>query len=194
MTASTPAGTPADSTLLHRLGGSGGAAAVLLIGWLTLSGAAPEATGPTGRCAGYLRGQVFGARAMDLDWSGEKLACEGMSRPDGRGIRLQFAWDQGDDERLVLVVGIDGTTTSVAGLEKPANVTFIDERSGHFYSSRGTGRCWTDIARLAPLPVSGLHRLKGRLYCTGALPALNDRSSLTLGDLHYYGNFALDDN
>ncbi|MCL4791652.1 MAG: hypothetical protein KJ040_06315 [Gammaproteobacteria bacterium] len=194
MTASTPAGIPADSTLFHRLGGSGGTAAVLLIGWLTLSGAAPEATAPTGSCAGYLRGQVFGARTMDLDWSGEKLACEGMSRPDGRGIRLQFAWDQGDDERLVLVVGIDGTTISVAGPEKPANVTFIDERSGHFYSSLGTGRCWTDIVRLAPLPVSGLHRLKGRLYCTGALPALNDRSSLTLGDLHYYGDFALDDN
>jgi hypothetical protein len=131
---------------------------------------------------------------MDLDWSGEKLSCAGMSRPDGQGIRLHFAWDQGDGERLVLVMGMDGTAAAITGQEKPANVTFIDERSGRFYSSGGAGRCWTDIVRLTELPASShQHPLQGRLYCTATLPALNDRSSLTLGDLHYYGHFAFDD-
>jgi hypothetical protein len=194
MTPSPDTETRADSTLFCRLSGLIGAAMVLLLGGLVLSSPAPETTALAGGCSGYLRGQIFGALAMNLDWSGEKLGCEGMSRPDGKGTRLQFAWDQGDGERLVLVMGIDGTAISVAGAEKPANVTFIDERSGRFYSSGGTGRCWTDIVRLASLPAaSHAHQLKGRLYCTGALPALNDYSSLTLGDLHYYGHFDLDE-
>ncbi len=195
MTPSPDTETRTDSTLFCRLSGLIGAAVVLLLlGWLVLSSPVSEAVTPARGCEGYLRGPIFGALAMDLDWSGEKLHCEGMIRPDGKGIRLHFAWDQGNDERLVLVVGIDGTAISVAGSEKPANVTFIDERNGRFYSSGGSGRCWTDIVRLASLPAPGRnHQLKGRLYCTGTLPALNDRSSLTLGDLHYYGHFALDD-
>ena len=183
------------SISFSRLSGPGGAAAVLLTGWLALSQTVPDTAAAAMGCEGYLRGQIFGALAMQLDWSGERLGCEGMRRPDGKGIRLHFAWDQGHDERLVLVVGIDGVTAPVAGLEKPANVTFIDERSGHFYSSGGSGRCWTDISELAsPTLRNNRRQLKGRLYCTGALPALNDHSSLTLGDLHYYGRFAFDGN
>ena len=185
--------TGAGSNLFARLIGPAGAAAVLLAGWLALSQTVPETVATAKGCEGYLRGEIFGTVAMKLDWSGERLRCEAMSRPDGKGIRLHIAWDQGDDEHLVLVVGIDGVTAPVAGLEKPANVTFIDEQSGHFYSSGGAGRCWTDISELKSLSTRDHRRqLKGRLYCTGALPALNDRSSLTLGDLHYYGRFAFD--
>lgn len=195
MTPSPDAGPRTDSTLFARLSGLIGTAVVLLLVWLVLSIPVPETAAPARGCTGYLRGQIFGALTMDLDWSGAKLTCEGMSRPDGKGIRLYFAWDQGNEERLVLVVGIDETAISVAGSEKPANVTFIDERNGRFYSSGGTGRCWTDVVRMASLPASGRnHQLKGRLYCTGTLPALNDYSSLTLGDIHYYGHFAFDDN
>lgn len=187
--------TSADGILFARLSSIGGSVAVLLTGWLAFSQVITEAAAPAHGCDGYLRGKIFGALTMELDWSGEKLSCEGMRRPDGKGIRLHIAWDQGNDERLVLVVGIDGDTTPVEGLERPANVTFIDERSGKFYSSGGTGRCWTDTTRLASLPARTQSlQLKGRLYCTGALPALNDHSSLTLGDLHYYGRFAFDDN
>lgn len=195
MTPSLDAQTRTDSTLFYHLSGLVGAAVILLLSWFVLSSAASGTVAPASGCAGYLRGQLFGAMAMDLDWSGERLSCEGMSRPDGKGIRLHFAWDQGDEERLVMVLGIEAAATSVAGPEKPANVTFIDEHSGRFYSSGGTGRCWTDIVRLAALPASGRsQQLKGRLYCTGTLPALNDYSSLTLGDIHYYGHFVLDDN
>jgi hypothetical protein len=195
MTRNLKAQTGDYSTLFARLGNIGGGAAVLLTGWLAFSQSVSAPSAPANNCNGYLRGRIFGALAMELDWSGNKLSCAGMSRPDGKGIRLHLAWDQGNDERLVLLVGIEGDATPVEGLEKPANVTFIDERSGKFYSSGGTGRCWTDITRLASLPArDGSRQLKGRLYCTGALPSLNDHSSLTLGDLDYYGQFAFDDN
>ena len=195
MTRNLKTQTSTDSKLFARLSGPGGTAAVLLTGWLALSQTVPETVAAAMGCEGYLRGQVFGSLAMELDWSGERLRCGAMNRPDGKGIRLHIAWDQGNDEHLVLVLGIDGVTAPVEGLERPVNVTFIDERSGHFYSSGGIGRCWTDIAELASLSTRDRRRqLKGRLYCTGALPALNDRSSLTLGDLHYYGRFAFDDN
>lgn len=188
----TQSGT--DRTLFDRLSRLAGTALVLLIGWLALSQPAAEIRQAADSCDGYLRGRVFGALDMDLDWAGEKLRCEGMARPDGEGIRLHFAWDQGKDERLILVVGIDGVTSPITGLEKPANVTFIDERSGRFFSSGGAGRCWIDISQLASLPARERSRqLKGTLYCTGALPALNDRSSLTFSDLRFYGRFAFDD-
>jgi hypothetical protein len=194
MTSSPDAAPPADSILFSHLSGLTSTAAVLLLGWLALSSPVAVMTAPSSGCAGYVRGQVFGALAMELDWSGAKLGCEGMIRPGGKGIRLQFAWDQGNDERLVLVLGIDGTATSVTGLEKPANVTVIDERNGRFYSSGGTGRCWTDIVQRASLPAfNHSQQLKGRLYCTATLPALNDHSSLTLGEIHYHGHFAFDD-
>lgn len=179
--------------MFDRVSGAAGAALVLLTGWMALSVAVPEPAAPAQGCAGHVRGEVFGALDMEIDWSGSQLDCAAMSRPDGKGMRLFFAWDPGDGERLVLVLGVDGSTTSVAGPEKPANVTFIDERSGHFYSSGGSGRCWTDIVRLAALPASGRsQQLEGRLYCAAALPALNDHSSLTLGDLHWYGQFEID--
>lgn len=181
--------------MLHQLSSAAGAAIVLLTGWMTLSVAGPESAASAQGCAGYVRGKVFGALDMELDWSGSQLDCQAMGRPDGQGLRLYFAWDPGDGQRLVLVLGVEGTTTSVARPETPANVTFINERSGHFYSSGGSGRCWTDIIRLATLPGSGhSQRLQGRLYCAAALPALNDRSSLTLGDLHWSGQFGSDGN
>jgi hypothetical protein len=179
--------------MFSRLSGAAGAAIVLLTGWMALSVAVPEPAAPAQGCAGHVHGKVFGALDMELDWSGSKLDCAGMGRPDGKGMRLYFAWDPGDGERLVLVVGVDDITTSLTGLEKAANVTFIDERSGHFYSSGGSGRCWTDIVRLAALPAAGRgQQLRGRLYCAAALPALNDHSALTLGDVHWYGHFEFD--
>lgn len=203
-----PAPPPADRGM-HRATGFFGAAGVIFIGILA-SGLvfppAPPATGASGsnagrpcslRPPGYLRGRFFGAVDLRAEWSGAGLVCEGMQRPDGNGVRLFFAGEQPGGGRLSVLIGIDGRTEDLAGGERPANVTVIDERESRFFGTRGSGRCWTIISKVAVLPRSrdypAGHRIDGVLYCLGTLPSLGDRTSLTLGDLHFAGRVAADE-
>jgi hypothetical protein len=91
------------------------------------------------------------------------------------------------------MIGIDAPPENLAGGERTANVTVIDERDGRFFSSGGSHRCWVDELQARPADGGG-RWLAGRLYCAGALPSLADRSSLTLGDLRFSGRFLADGN
>ncbi len=144
--------------------------------------------------AGFVTGRWFGALNLAVDWTGPALGCEGMLRPGGAGVRLLFAQHLANGSRLVLVLGIDGDPDALQGPERPTNVTVIDEREGRFFSTTGAGRCWTDIQESGPLKPSGASRsdwrVTGILYCAGALPALSDRGSLTLGETRFAGIFS----
>lgn len=181
-----------------------GTAGVLITGGLALlqplPPRAPEpqtsaVSGPRPACVpgagGFLRGRFFGALDLTVDWSGAALACDGMQKPDGGGIRLFFSGDQPGGGRVSLLIGVEGQAGELAGAERPANVTVIDERENRFFSSAGTGRCWAAISAVTPLdpgpdrpPGS---RVAGLVYCVGALPSVGDRSSLTLGELQFAG-------
>lgn len=148
---------------------------------------APCAMAPSG----FVTGRWFGTLDLVVDWTGPELGCEGMLRPDGDGIRLLFSQQRADGSRVVLVLGIDGDPDALPGPERPTNVTVIDEREGRFFSTTGAGRCWTDIQAAGPLEPTGGRggdwRVTGVLYCAGALPALGDRGSLTLGETRFAG-------
>lgn len=143
---------------------------------------------------GFLRVRFFGALNLTADWSGAELLCDGMRRPDGKGVRLFFAEVHPGGDRLSVLIGIDGRPENSVGEERPANVTVIDESQGRFFSTGGPGRCWatlnsvTDLPRVLGRPAG--HRIAGLVYCVGALPAIGDRSSLTLGDLSFAGRVA----
>jgi hypothetical protein len=148
---------------------------------------------------GFLRGRFFGALSLTADWSGAELSCDGMLRPDEGGVRLFFSrvqprGDRSGGDRLSVLIGIDGRPEDLVGAERPASVTVIDERQGRFYSTGGPGRCWATISSVTVLhrarTGSAGHRIAGLLYCVGALPAIGDRSSLTLGDLYFAGRVA----
>lgn len=190
--------------LLRRAAGLLGTAGVLVVGALALlqEPAGPAAvgsavTGPPAvpSCAlgadGFLRGQFFGALSLTADWSGPTLACDGMQKPDGEGVRLFFSGAAPDGGRVALLIGLDGKQAELAGAERPANVTVIDERDGRFFSSAGRGRCWARIGSVTPVdgvPGRGAgSRIDGLVYCVGALPSVGDRSSLTLSDLRFSG-------
>lgn len=202
-----PPPQPARPLLRHAAGLLGGSG-VLVTGGLALLQALPQAPpdpapgGPESAqaCAigpaGYLRGRFFGALSLTADWSGPSLACDGMQRPDGKGIRLFFAGDQPDGGRVSLLIGLDGRAADLVGAERPANVTVIDEREDRFFSSSGPGRCWASIGSVTPVePSDGRaagSRIDGLVYCVGALPSVGDRSSLTLGDVQFSGWVAAD--
>ncbi|MDP2325509.1 MAG: hypothetical protein Q8N51_15985 [Gammaproteobacteria bacterium] len=199
-----PAATPGS-----RSAGLLGATGVLLTGLLAFQlslppvapTVAPATAGGDGPCTlrppGYLRGRFFGAVNLTANWSGKNLLCDGMPKPGGEGVRLFFAGEQPGGGRLSVLIAIDGRPDGLAGAERPANVTVIDERAGRFFGTSGKGRCWTSIGSVTALARSrdypAGHRIEGMLYCLGALPSLGDRASLTLGDLHFAGRISADE-
>lgn len=139
---------------------------------------------------GYLRGRIFGALQTRLDWRGESMLCDGMTRPQGQGIRLVFSGPQGAGEAgLVIVMGLAEAELGIDKGELAANVTVIDQATGMFYSTQSEPRCWTQIT--SQLPLSGTveesWRLDGRLYCASALAALTGPESITLDEIEYSG-------
>ncbi len=138
---------------------------------------------------GYLRGKVYGALQLDIDWTGESLSCEGMYCPNNNGIRLFFS---GNETELAVVIGIDGRPGNMLDRELNVNVTVIDRQRGWFYSTGGQDRCWTriDAVELYRPQAEEHYRVDGVLYCAGALPSLNDSGSITLGDIHYSGRLS----
>ncbi|MBL8223797.1 MAG: hypothetical protein JNM50_00590 [Chromatiales bacterium] len=193
-TASPPAGTPpAWATTLGGL-----AALALVAGAVVLQPLPPP---PAAEAAGgepcdlvppgFLSGRVYGDREQILDWRGRRLRCDGGLRPDD-GLRLMFSGPAGaDGSELTLILGISGQLAGLEGTERPANVTVVDERSGQFYASAGPGRCWTRVSAAEPAGPRTF-RIAGQLYCAGALPALQDAGSLTLGDINYAGRLVVE--
>lgn len=203
-----PPRSPANPLLnlwLKRAPGLLGTAGVLVTGVLALlqspavippglavMGAGPAA-GPT--CAlgpaGFLRGRFFGALSLTADWSGPRLACDGMQKPGGDGVRLFFAGDRPDGGRVAVLIALDGKPEDLAGVDRPANVTVIDERESRFFGAGGPGRCWATIGSVVPLAHRSSYgagsRIDGLVYCVGALPSVGDRSSLTLSELQFSG-------
>lgn len=197
-----PPGTP-PHRIVTGLAGLLGTAGVLAVAGLALlqplpaprpskgpSAALADLACPLGK-AGLLRGRFFGALALDADWSGPALSCDGMQKPAGQGVRLYFAGNGPDGGRVALLIGLEGIVDDLAGAERPANVTVIDERASRFFSSAGPGRCWATIRSVTPVDTgprdTAGKRVDGLVYCVGALPSVGDRSSLTLGDLEFSG-------
>jgi hypothetical protein len=144
---------------------------------------------------GYLMGRLYGSLNEQIDWHGDAFLCAGSPRPNGQGIRLFFAKKRNDgDERLVFVIGIDGAIENLENKEHVANVTVIDEETARFFSTGGQQRCWTTIEQVVPAQSNPfLYRLDGAFYCSGALPLLNGRGSVTLTEFYYGAYLYTDD-
>ena len=160
----------------------------------TLTGP-PAATPPCNMDQpGRLRGRLFGALEVDMDWTAPGLRCDGMPRPGGEGLRLFFSHPLADNGQLSLVLGIDGEPNAPGEREWPVTVTVIAEGRGQFFSSAGQERCWARIdavTELAREPYS--RRIDGMVFCVGSLPSLNDLNSVTLVDLEFSGRVTDDD-
>jgi hypothetical protein len=178
-----------------------------LIGWLsfTLSPAAPAAvkSGLAPRemavCVmdndGYLRGELYGSVRQTLDWLGADMACDGMPKPAGEGVRLAFREHADPDTPgLMFVIGIEGVKAGQPFAEQAANVTLNDQPGGRFFSTQGKENCWVSMIELIKLTgtVNDIWRLDGLLYCTAALAAAAGTGSVTLGELQFSGQIRLE--
>ena len=93
----------------------------------------------------FLRARIAGALELELDFRGADLSCDGMRRPDGKGLRVSFAGTLGE-EHLTLVFGVPYLAEGASGRAVPVNVTIIRD-GGRVYGTRGEGKCVLDEVR-----------------------------------------------
>jgi hypothetical protein len=143
---------------------------------------------------GFLSGKLYGAVSEHIEWRGSDMDCGGMLRPENDGIRLVFAAPR-QGERLLIVLGIDGSLDALTDGEHVANLTIIDETRNRFYSTGRRERCWSTIESVRPVTdhTDRMLQVVGEVYCAGSLPSLSDNGSITLRDMRYSGRLLLDE-
>ncbi len=188
-----------------------GGTALLLIGALSLWPRSPDKTlldvpppPVTTKAAclpsgdGFLRAQLDGALQMTLDWKNDGLQCEGMPRPEGKGIRVTFGRALGDGgERLLIVFGIAGLSESSSGRALPANLTIIDEGGEQIFGTLGDDKCVVDrISQQLITPWRRelrTYRVSGRGFCTQPARAVGGDSGVLMSTFDFAGQVSYED-
>lgn len=150
-----------------------------------------SAAEPVFQCGeeGRLAGNIYGGVRVTIDWGRSDVACEGMPRPDGSGVRLRFAGPLDDGERqIAIIIAMPEFTRDAAAAEYAANVTLIEEGNGRFFSTPDLDNCICDIA--AADAVAGHAEqvaVTGALFCVLPLPEVNGESSVSIPELRFSG-------
>ncbi|HZF16447.1 MAG TPA: hypothetical protein VE046_10930 [Steroidobacteraceae bacterium] len=182
-------------------------AAVLVVTGLAAAEPAPDAAAaksaatpdpvclPSGN--GYLKARLAGEINSDIDWVNAGTSCEGMPRPNGRGLRLSFARTVGPDgHRLVIVFGVARIGENQSGKALPVNVTVIVEGASLFYGTRGDDKCLVDRLRSQPLSKSGrarIYRVEARGFCTQPARAVRGDGAVLISTFDFAGQVSFDD-
>ena len=143
----------------------------------------------------YLEARLAGAIDADVRWQGKDLSCDGMRRPDGKGLRVTFAGAVGS-ARLTLVFGVPSLAEGASANAVPVNVTLIRE-GGALYGTRGADKCLLDEVRQQPLPAaSGPHparrwRIDARGFCLEPARAVGGaRDAILVSRFDFRGQLA----
>lgn len=174
---------------------------VVLIGLLLVADpAVPDeldalAGAPTRGClpdhSGYLSMRLRGSIEQDHRWREPELDCSGMSRPDGRGLRLHFTAALPDAGELAVVFAAPGLARGASARAVPVNVTLLDRAGERIYGTRGDHGCLFDEIRQEPLkdpgPPPSSYRVIGRGFCTVPAPAVDGDGAVLLTRFDFVG-------
>jgi hypothetical protein len=140
--------------------------------------------------AGFLTVRLRGSIEAELDWREPDLHCTGMSRPDGRGLRIRFAGPLGDGE-LAIVFAAPELAMGNSARGVPVNVTLLDDAGERIYGTRGDDRCVFDEVLQRPLEDPGLPPLSfqvtARGFCTAPARALDGEGAVLLTRFDFSG-------
>lgn len=125
----------------------------------------------------------FNAR---LDWTGDRLVCEGTPRPDNTGLRLMFG---SDADELLVVLAVTGLTPGATGRDLPANLTLVRQRLGEFYGTLGDGNCRVDILQNESLGEGGdaPWRIHGEGRCPEPVGAIGNDGAVRIAPFSFTG-------
>jgi hypothetical protein len=147
----------------------------------------------------FLDARLDGALEATLRWRAADMDCDGMRRPDGRGLRVTFSGSSGA-QRLTLVFAASHLAEGADGREVPVNVTLIRE-GGALYSTRGEDKCVLERVRqqafavpeapaAAPTgaPAPRHWRIEARGFCLEPARAVGDgRDAILLSTFDFRG-------
>lgn len=155
--------------------------------------AAQEAA-PALRCLpgldGFLSMRLRGSMDEDIRWTEPALACTGMSRPDGRGLRVRFAGPHGAGE-LAIVFAAPQLAAGASARGVPVNVTLLDGGGERIYGTLGDGRCQFDAVEQQPVTDSAVparsYRISARGFCIAPARALDGDGAVLLTRFDFAG-------
>lgn len=159
---------------------------------------APAPTGCLPSGDGFLRARLDGALQLRLDWKNEGLLCEGMPRPEGKGIRVSFSreLDTGG-RRLVIVFGIAGLSESSSGRALPANLTIVDEAGEQIFGTLGDDKCVVDDIRQQLITPwrreARVYRVSGRGFCMQPARAVGGDANVLMSSFDFAGQVRYED-
>ncbi|HEU0225361.1 MAG TPA: hypothetical protein VFR29_08000 [Steroidobacteraceae bacterium] len=149
---------------------------------------------PGERClpgdAGFLSMRLRGSIEAEIDWRGSELDCTGMSRPDGRGLRLRFAGRR-DGAELAVVFAAPELPMGASARGVPVNVTLLDEGGRRIYGTQGDQRCMFDVVEQQAIEGEGIaprsFRVSARGFCTAPARAVDGDGAVLLTRFDFAG-------
>jgi hypothetical protein len=160
---------------------------------------APDPANPSCLASGngYLRARLNGEINTEIDWANAGTQCEGMPRPNGRGLRLSFARTLGPDgRRLVIVFGVARIGENQSGKALPANVTVIVEGASLIFGTRGDDKCLVDRLQSQPLASAGrvrMYRIEAHGFCTQPARAVMGSGAVLISTFDFAGQVSFDE-
>lgn len=140
----------------------------------------------------YVDARLQGALDTTIHWEAADLTCEGMNRPDRKGLRVSFQGTTAG-ETLTLVFGMPDLPEGANRGNVPTNVTLIREGRG-IYSTQGTQQCALDEVHQVALPTPEGDRpprrwqIDARGYCLDPVRALSDgRDAILMAHFDFRG-------
>ena len=172
-----------------------GLIAILLLGLPDAVIEAPAPQAPAAlRClpdhTGFLSMRLRGSIEAEVEWREPELACTGMPRPEGQGMRLRFSGLLPGAGELAIVFSAPGLGVGVSAHAMPVNVTLLDESGERIYGTQGDSRCQFDeieqLALTGPLAPRSF-RVSARGFCTVPARALDGDGAILLTRFDFMG-------
>ncbi len=171
------------------------AALLMLVGQ---AGSAAEGSAPELRCLpgqeGFLTMRLRGSIEEEVRWTEPALICEGMSRPDGRGLRLRFAGPRAGGE-LAVVFAAPELGAGTSGKTIPVNVTLLDGAGERIYGTQGDSRCAFDAVEQQAIESTALpprsYRVSARGFCTAPARAMDGSGAVFVTRFDFSGLVSL---
>ena len=139
---------------------------------------------------GFVTMRLRGSIEQDIHWTEPALECTGMSRPDGKGLRLRFAGTLSGGE-LAVVFAAQDLAPGVTARAVPVNVTLIDGAGEHIYGTQGDDRCSFDEIEQSPLSDPAVpehsYRVSARGFCVAPARAIDGDGSVLLTRFDFAG-------
>ncbi|MBS0375662.1 MAG: hypothetical protein JSR73_13875 [Proteobacteria bacterium] len=142
----------------------------------------------------YFEARLAGAIEAEVRWRAPDLACDGMRRPDGKGLRVTFSGADGHG-RLTLVFAAPRLAEGADGQAVPVNLTVIRE-GGALYGTRGEDKCLLDEVHQSPLPArrgdgqQRRWRIEARGFCLEPARAVGGGDAILVSRFDFRGQLA----